>query len=189
MGEQALAVAPAERGEIAVEELVRQGNYRAAIQACAQVHGPALGRLCMALLGTQSDAEEVLQETLLAAHDAFSAFRGEGTLRSWLFGIARRQCARRYESRRREADLAHEPSLLAEVAAPDTLVDQRRRASRVRAQLAALTETEREALLLRYQAGLSYREVGEACGVDEATARKRASRGLSRLRSLVEDVK
>jgi RNA polymerase sigma-70 factor (ECF subfamily) len=41
--------------------------------------------------------------------------------------------------------------------------------------------------LLRYEAGLSYREVGEACGVDEAAARKRVSRALARLRELVKE--
>jgi len=47
--------------------------------------------------------------------------------------------------------------------------------------------TEREALLLRYGAELSFREVGEAVGVDEATARKRVSRALARLRELVKE--
>ena len=39
----------------------------------------------------------------------------------------------------------------------------------------------------RYEAGLSYREVGEACGVDEAAARKRVSRALARLREIVKE--
>jgi RNA polymerase sigma-70 factor (ECF subfamily) len=66
-------------------------------------------------------------------------------------------------------------------------VDARRRAEAARALLARVRPTEREALLLRYEAGLSYREVGEACGVDEAAARKRVSRALARLRELVKE--
>ena len=50
--------------------------------------------------------------------------------------------------------------------------------------VARLTPTEREAVLLRYEADLSFREVGQACGIDEATARKRVSRGLDRLRTI-----
>jgi RNA polymerase sigma-70 factor (ECF subfamily) len=69
----------------------------------------------------------------------------------------------------------------------DDLVDARRRAEAARALLAKVRPTEREALLLRYEAGLSYREVGEACGVDEAAARKRVSRGLARLREFVKE--
>ena len=45
-----------------------------------------------------------------------------------------------------------------------------------------LKPSERETLILRYQAELSFREIGEICGIEEATARKRASRGLQHLR-------
>jgi RNA polymerase sigma-70 factor (ECF subfamily) len=41
---------------------------------------------------------------------------------------------------------------------------------------------------LRYEAGLSFREVAVACGVDEAAARKRVSRALSRLRERLSEV-
>src|SRR5215207_489738 len=77
-----------------IHDLIRGGDYRAAVGACAREHGPAVGRLCMAWLGSQAEAEEAAQETLLAAFDAMAAYRAEGTVRSWLFGIARRVCAR-----------------------------------------------------------------------------------------------
>ena len=54
---------------------------------------------------------------------------------------------------------------------------------RLRNALAELKPSEREAVVLRYDAGLSFREVAAACGVDEAAARKRVSRALSRLRA------
>ena len=57
---------PAHAPEIA--ELIRGGQYRDAIAACAREHGAVLGRLCMALLGSQADADEATQETLLRAH-------------------------------------------------------------------------------------------------------------------------
>ena len=59
------------------------------------------------------------------------------------------------------------------------------RAATVRGALERLTPTEREAVLLRYESDLSFREVGLACGVDEATARKRCGRGLDRLRTIL----
>jgi RNA polymerase sigma-70 factor (ECF subfamily) len=58
----------------------------------------------------------------------------------------------------------------------------RERAERARAALAKLKPSEREAVVLRFEAGLSFRELAIACGVDEAAARKRVSRALSRLR-------
>ncbi|MDH5493527.1 MAG: RNA polymerase sigma factor, partial [Myxococcales bacterium] len=58
---------------------IRQGFHREALAACAREHGAALGRMCMALLGSQAEAEEASQEALLSAYRAMSSFRGEGT--------------------------------------------------------------------------------------------------------------
>ncbi|HEX6273075.1 MAG TPA: RNA polymerase sigma factor [Polyangiaceae bacterium] len=173
-----------------IVDAVRRGDHREALRLCARHHGRSVGRLCMALLGSASEADDALQDTLLSAHASFSTFRGDGSLRAWLFSIARRRCARVLERR------ATEPRLERRAAAGDAtesheladgLVDARRRAETARALLARVRPTEREALLLRYEAGLSYREVGEACGVDEATARKRVSRALARLREFVKE--
>ena len=47
--------------------------------------------------------------------------------------------------------------------------------------------SDRDALLLRFGADLSFKEVAAACGIDETAARKRVSRALARLRSVLED--
>jgi RNA polymerase sigma-70 factor (ECF subfamily) len=51
--------------------------------------------------------------------------------------------------------------------------------------MSKLKPSERDVLVLRYVADLSHREIGVACGLDEATARKRISRALSRLRQIL----
>jgi RNA polymerase sigma-70 factor, ECF subfamily len=186
MQEQAEAAGDVEGDPLA--ELIGAGRHREAIARCAREHGPALGRMCMALLGSQAEAEEAVQEALLAAHDGFSGFRGESTVRAWLFGIARRMCARRLEVRiRRDRRLRLVHDAEAEPALPDEEVERRRAAARIREALEQLRPSDREAVVLRYQAGLSYREIGAACGIDEAAARKRTSRGLGRLRTLLHD--
>lgn len=160
------------------------GDRPAALRLCADRHGPALGRLCMALLGSQAEAEDATQETLIAAHAGFDGFRGEGSLRAWLFSIARRRCARTLE-RRAARTVAEAPN--ASPPGADELIEARHRAEHARALLSQVRPTEREALLLRFVGDLSFREVGEACGIDEATARKRVSRALARLRELVKE--
>jgi RNA polymerase sigma-70 factor (ECF subfamily) len=60
---------------------------------------------------------------------------------------------------------------------------QKRKAEQARAALGELRPSEREALVLRFGGDLSFREVAQACGIDEAAARKRVSRGLAALRS------
>ncbi len=163
--------------------LIRQGDRRGAVSACARQHGAAVGRLCMSWLGTQSEAEEATQETLLAAFDALEQYRGEGSVRSWLYGIARRICARRAETRvRRELRLRLVHSDNDHAPGADALLVARRRAERVRVALEQLKPSERDAVVLRYEGELSFREVAESCGIDEPAARKRVSRALERLR-------
>jgi RNA polymerase sigma-70 factor (ECF subfamily) len=166
-----------------IEGLIAGGDYRAALTRCAQAYAVPLGRLCMAFTGSQAESEELVQETLLAAYDGFPQYRAEGSVRAWLFGIARRMCGRHTEMRaRRDARLrlVHDTRR-----GPDAseLAVERERAERARAALAKLKPSEREAVVLRYEAGLSFREVAEACGIDEAAARKRVSRALSRMRA------
>jgi RNA polymerase sigma-70 factor (ECF subfamily) len=147
------------------------------------VYSAALGRLCMAFTGSQAESEELVQETLLAAFDAFPTYRGEGSVRAWMFGIARRICGRHTEMRvRRETKLrlVHDTGRAVDAG---ELSLAKERAERARAALAKLKPSEREAVVLRFEADLSFKEVAEACGIDEAAARKRVSRALARLRA------
>lgn len=171
-----------------VVEALSQGDHRGALALCCKLHGPALGRLCMAWLGVQSEADEATQETLLAAWPALPSYRGEGSVRAWLFAIARRVCARRAESRaRRDAHLrlVHTDETYAPPA--DVLLLARQRAERARRALELLKPSERDAVVLRFEGELSYRELADCCGIDEATARKRVSRALERVRQALGD--
>jgi len=169
-----------------IEAALRRQEHGAALTLCARQHGAAIGRLCMALVGSQADAEDLTQETLLAAHDAFDSWRGEGSIRAWLFGIARRKCARHLEGR--TAGRARLELLREDAPSPDPAdaASERQLAARARAALAQVKPSEREALILRYAGGLSFREVAAACGIDEAAARKRVSRAHARLREQLD---
>ena len=92
---------------------------------------------CYRMLGSVQDAEDVLQETLLAAWQGISGFEGRASVRTWLYRIATNRClnARRSAGRRqaKEWDVAGvqppEPTRLGEVVwlqpLPDTLLDDR----------------------------------------------------------------
>lgn len=162
--------------------LIRDGNHRDALTACARTHHAILGRLCMALLGSQADADEAVQETLLRAHRAMPTYRAEGTVKAWLCGIARHVCAHMLETRRRGKELLE---LVPAEGEQRDAFEARRRTRVVRDALEKLKPSEREALVLRFVADLSHREIAVACGLDEAAARKRISRALARLRSIV----
>jgi RNA polymerase sigma-70 factor (ECF subfamily) len=168
----------------------RSGEARCALSLCVQRHGASIGRLCMAMLGSQVDADDVTQETLLAAHQSFAEFRQQGTLRAWLMGIARNKCLQFLERHRRRGArlrLVREAEAEALTLQPDPLVVER--AQQARALLERVRPSDRDALLLRYCGELSFREVAAACGIEEAAARKRVSRALLALRSSLQKEK
>jgi RNA polymerase sigma-70 factor (ECF subfamily) len=174
-------------GQDPITDALARGDAHEAVALAARHHGARLGRFCMALLGNAAEAEEAVQDAFVAAFDAFATYRGEGSVRSFLFGIARHVCAKKLATRvRRDRRLAlvHDADAVAE--SPHELVERRARAHSMRLVLEDMRPTEREALLLRYEAELSFAEVGEVLGVDEATARKRVSRALVRLRELCQ---
>lgn len=168
----------------AIAQLVNAGRHRDAIAACAAAHGAVLGRLCMALLGSQADADEAVQETLLRAHRGMASYRGEGSVKAWLCGIARHVCVHTLETRRRGREAMERAPV--EPEAGDAIAS-RRRARAIRQALDYLKPSEREALVLRYVADLSHRELAATLQLDEATARKRISRALARLRAVMPD--
>jgi RNA polymerase sigma-70 factor, ECF subfamily len=167
-----------------IAQVIRRGEHRQALALCASRHGAAVGRLCMALVGSAAEADDLLQETLLDAHAGFSGFRAESSVRAWLLAIARRKCARHLErTTRRQAKLrlVHD----SDRGDAEELIAARERAERARAALGKIRPSEREALVLRFVGDLSYRQVGDACGIDEAAARKRVSRAIAKLRDAV----
>ncbi len=165
-----------------IEALVQSGQHREAVAACARQYGGSLGRVCIALLGSQDEAEEAVQETLLDAYKGMGGFRGDGSVKAWLYSIARRKCAQRLERRGRRSKLA----LVADTQVSATAVmSAKQQARQIRQALEKLKPSEREAVVLRYLSQLDYSEVAQAIGIDEPAARKRVSRGLASLRKVV----
>jgi RNA polymerase sigma-70 factor, ECF subfamily len=90
--------------EVVTEDLLeraRSGDESAFGQLVEQ-HRRELQVHCYRMLGSLQDAEDVLQETLLAAWQSLGAFEGRSSVRTWLYRIATNRClnARRAASRR-----------------------------------------------------------------------------------------
>jgi len=167
-----------------VAALLLAGDAHGAIAVAAREWGAAIGRLCFLLLGSQSEADEAAQETMLAAYHSALSYRAEGTPRAWFLGIARRICHQRSAARLRQS---RRLTMLIErdLHGPDAsmLHDTAERDAEVRAALEGLAPSDRELLVLRYDTEQSFREIASTLGIDEAAARKRVGRALVRLRA------
>ena len=154
------------------------------LEAMAREHAPFLRRLAIALVGDHDGAEDLVQETWLAA-----AAQPRGEVRSpraWLAGTARRIAASRWRARGRrpESRLAEEPAT--EAADPARISATLEAERALAAALEALSEAQRTALWLRYREGLGIAEIAERVGAPANTVRDRLRRGLGSLRQRLD---
>lgn len=156
-------------------------------------HGPGLHRHVSRLLRDRTAVEDCLQETLLAAWRGLRGFRGEASVRTWLFAIARRQAfahARRVpqsgsvpyldhrEAVERIADLRDDP---ANVGAESALLQA------VDVALSLLPERQRSAWLLKEVEGLTYQEIGRVLHVSPDAVRGLLARARTTLARMLEE--
>jgi RNA polymerase sigma-70 factor (ECF subfamily) len=152
---------------------------REAFGALVIRHQGAILRVARALVPQQ--AEDVLQETFLAAFRFAGTYRGDAPVRSWLFTIARHAAHRLARKRSEVAADERSIEMLGHAAGWGT-DDVERAAVRAEqhAQLTAalerLPEGEREVLALRDAAGLSSEDTAGALGVSVAAMKSRLHR-------------
>jgi RNA polymerase sigma-70 factor, ECF subfamily len=184
-----LSLPATERTEAELLEAVRSGSSQA-LEALLERHEARLYRFARRLCRHREDAEDVLQESLLAAARGLGGFRGASSIGTWLYAIARSFCIKK---RRRsvfapvEVSLDSEVSLAARgVADPGRRPDEVLEASRLEAALeraiAALDRPYREVLLLRDVEGLSAAEVARVTGLSVPAVKTRLHRARGRLR-------
>jgi RNA polymerase sigma-70 factor, ECF subfamily len=166
---------------------VRAGD-RDAFAWLVQQETPVIYRACLRILGRPHDAEDVAQESFIAAYRSAASFRGDGSLRGWLLRIATRQSFRRLSQRRPTADLdaVGESVLRDDRADPTRAVVAAEEQHAIRRAVAELPEPYRETVALRFFGELSLAEVAESTGRPINTVKTHLRRGLERLRPILE---
>jgi RNA polymerase sigma-70 factor, ECF subfamily len=147
-------------------------------------HGrDVLGMLLRLTCGNRAEAEDLTQETFLAALRGWKSFRGEGTARAWLVGIAVRRW--RDSARKPHPTLAHDDEhLYPKIASPEHATLAR---LNLESALRQLPESQRVALLLVLGQGLTYREAADALGEPVGTVKWRVHEATKTLRTLLRD--
>ncbi|HET8538643.1 MAG TPA: RNA polymerase sigma factor [Anaeromyxobacter sp.] len=176
------------------EDLVRRAGLgaRDAFEALVARHGDALFGFARRTCGPGADAEDALQDGLLAAWRGAATFRGEASARTWLFQVVLHACRRRGRLRAGQPR-AHEPLDRAEaVPSPASGADARASARETGAALeramAALSPEAAEVLMLRDVSGLSGEETAAALGIGVAAMKSRLHRARLELKERVEAI-
>lgn len=148
-------------------------------------------RLCYSLLLQRQDAEDVMQEAFVYAFKNLHRYDAQRAgFKTWLYTIAISRCRNQY--RRKRPTLIDITELLnLELPAPQSerpesaLVEQHTRDT-IEDALAVLSPRLREAVVLRYGHGLTYREIAEVMDCPQKTAESRVRLAHDALRGVLQ---
>ena len=170
--------------------------------ACAELvteHQRMVYQLSLNLLGDHNEALDLSQEVFLRVFRTLPGFRGQSTLRTWIYRIVVNQARNRQRFWRRR-HRAQQVSLDEHIrdhgelpargdgGAPDRLLGQKQLAERIRTALDRLPFDQKTALVLREIDGLSYEEIGFSLGIAVGTVKSRLARAREGLRAQLRDV-
>lgn len=166
-----------DRGEEAARALYR--TY------AGELYGFALNRL-----GDRGQAEEVVQDVFMRVwRHAADYDAARGSVRTWLYGIARNAIVDLERHRSRRPPLAaREPDGEEGAGTQDEPIERALLRWQVQAALERLTPEHREVVRLAHLGGLSVREIAELTGLPEGTVKSRTYYALQNLRLALDEM-
>ncbi|MBN1584100.1 MAG: RNA polymerase sigma factor [Anaerolineae bacterium] len=145
--------------------------------------------------GERAEAQDVWQETLIAALGALPTWREESKLFTWLCAIARHKIADQYRRQGRAVSTAFSDvskvrlsALLADGPLPEDVIVHRATQVRVVEALGALREDYRRVLVARYAQGCSVKQVARILGRTYKATESLLSRAREAFRKVLADL-
>jgi len=179
--------------DLRLVELLREGVERAYEELLNRFQQQVY-TLALRLLNDPSEASDVVQEVFLKVFRNISSFRGQSTLKTWIYRITVNEAhnARRwfFRHRRREVELDTSPEearnwkeiIPDRTRSPFDMALEGEQHSMIEAALDRINPIFREAVVLRDITDLSYEEIAEILGVSLGTVKSRILRGREALR-------
>src|SRR6188768_4293633 len=176
----------------ALVQLCAKGD-EAACSRLVSDHQRMVYSLALHLLGDSQEAMDLSQEVFLRVFRTLSQFRGQSSLRTWIYRIVVNQASnrqrwwrRRHRSQQvRLEDLTATQGELKEnrgSSMPDRVLQQRETSDRVWTALKRLPFDQRAVIVLREIDGLSYEEIATSLDVAVGTVKSRLARARESLR-------
>ena len=170
---------------------------REAFGALVESYQSTVFRYARTLCSSDQMAEDVLQETFLAAFASAESFRGQGSAKAWLLTIARNKAFRLGRPRAGQPDRLESLDELGQAAGwgaepgPEHLAMRSEQREVLNRALNKLSDGDRELLILRDLEGLSGDEVAQLLSLGRAAMKSRLHRArlrfAARLREEVQD--
>lgn len=179
MTDEPLPSAPSTTDE---ELLVRfRAGDRAALGMLAERHERELVGLAVGIIGGPAQREialEAVQETWLRVIRSAHTFKGESTVKTWLYRIAINATR---DARTRTLRLRHAGDVAADE--PATIVQEEDRLLPLRSAVDQLSEDHRLLVLLCYHRSLTHTQAAEVLGIPPGTLKSRLHSALTALRA------
>jgi RNA polymerase sigma-70 factor (ECF subfamily) len=161
-----------------------------ALREVMTIYGGLVFAMARRVVADPTMAEEVAQDAFLALWRRPSSYNSDrGSLQSFLLGVTRNKAidlVRHEESLKKAKDaLVTEAEATSEGESPTELAVGMEERDELRAALLAISEVQREAVVLAYFGGRTYREVADELGIPEGTAKTRLRDGLAKLRQVL----
>lgn len=150
-------------------------------QAAGAVYGYALS-----LLRSQEDAEDAAQETFVKIRSAAHLYTPAGKPMAWILTITRNVCMTHFRENARRTSLEESRENVRDNADP---VGGREDRIVLETAMSALTEQERQIVMLHALSGLKHREIGQLLGLPLSTVLSKYSRSMAKLRRQLEEIR
>lgn len=144
---------------------------------------PILKGYCAKLLNNQSDAEDVVQETIIKALTHLKSFKWVVSFKAWLFKIAHNECINKIRARRWDTLEDNEEHLENAIADEGNHQDL---SIALSALMAHLPFADRNIMLLRYRTGLEFQEIADICDLKLSAIKMRHKRVIEFLQGKVK---
>ncbi|MGL6161466.1 RNA polymerase sigma factor [Microbulbifer sp.] len=145
-------------------------------------HGAAISRVAGAYVRGHAERDDLVQDIWLAVWRALPSFRGDASLKTFVFRIAHNRSVTELARRRAAHGNMEEVEALADSApGPAERLAAEQRAQRLLAAVQRLPLGLRQALTLRLE-GFSYSEIAEVLGISDTNVAVRLNRARERLR-------
>ncbi|WP_240468622.1 sigma-70 family RNA polymerase sigma factor [Gracilibacillus sp. YIM 98692] len=154
-------------------------------------YGTEIKRLVYSYLKNNSDAEDVTQDVFVTVYQKWNTFRGQSTIRSWIYSIAINKSKDHLRSWKGRSHKLNEKlrrfkaSSENQVTPEDQLIEKNSN-NLLLNQVMSLPIKYREVIILHYFKEFSVKEIAETLSTKETTIRTRLNRGRNKIKDLIQ---